>query len=189
MKKSRKKLFYLLFISIVIIIILNMDTIYRDKNIHNYENSPSIPLQKKIMRGDVDQVRKKTKLFCEGYFNFTSNSDSNRELLDDYLHPKFDKNARKEYLKAMQAPNRAKILFVSMHLKELDLFVDDSPIGKEEEFLTSVVKLKIEYTYFVDNKVLKEENKEDYILFWSMDKNEWKVTSIESYNPDTILDY
>jgi hypothetical protein len=193
LKKSRNKLFYLLFIGIVIVIVIvvfYINTNFKDEKI-DYNNNPSESLQKKITKEDIEQVRERTKAFCEGYFNFTSgdNPESDLELLEDYLHPKFDKNARKEYLEAMQAPNRSGILFVSMYIKGFELFVDESVIGREEEFLSSIVKLKIEYTYFLNNEVLKEEKKEDYILFWSRDKNKWKVTSLESYDPKLILDY
>jgi hypothetical protein len=186
---------YLLFIGVVIVIVLlnfyAVDPNLPDKESPNYQN-PSTPLppQMKITREDIDQVKQRAKVFCEGYFNFISASpSSNVELPDDYFHPKFDRKARKEYLKELQAPNRAGIVLVSIQVKEVDIFINESIIGMNEAMLPSVTRLKVEYTRILDNEVFKEERYEEYILFWTRDKNKWKVIRLQPYDPDAIYDY
>lgn len=189
----RRKIFYFLFIGVVIVIVLlNVNEItptLSDKKSPSHQNlSPSS--QMKITKEDVDQVRERSKIFCEDYFNFVSVSpDSNVELSDDYFHPNFDKNIRKEYLKKFKASSRAGIILVSTKVKELDIFINESIIGMNEVILPSVARLKVEYTRILDTKVSKEERNEDYVLFWAKDENEWKVISLQPYDPDAIYDY
>ncbi len=153
-------------------------------------SSVTTSLQTKITQEDIDQVRERTKIFCEGYFYFVNpNSGLNIELPDDYFHPQFDRNAREEKLKELQAPNRAGIVLDSIQVKELEVFINESVIGMDEDMLASIAKMKVEYTRSIDNEVYKDERNEDYIIFWTKDENLWKVVRLEPYDPDAIYDY
>jgi hypothetical protein len=92
-------------------------------------------------------------------------------------------------LKELQAPNRAGIVLDSIQVKELEVFINESVIGMDEDMLASIAKMKVEYTRSIDNEVYKDERNEDYIIFWTKDENLWKVVRLEPYDPDAIYDY